>query len=159
MSSSGVFLCLDEVCGRGMRLPFVSPKFSHQTVSTMQTPLYYTVTRYIPFEVYFLMISNQNRITPGRRLPEATRSTLHHYFITSYTVIYSSSTNSYWSNAKPRLNSPLQFLLMVLNLLAAKRLPSFFFAPKNLDSVRIVGTLLTDLHSFIAKLLRIIESI
>ena len=88
MSSSGVFLCLDEVCGRGMRLPFGSLKFSHQRVSRVQTPLYYTVTRYIPFDVYFLMASSPDRITPDRRLPEATRSTLHHYFIThSYLLI------------------------------------------------------------------------
>ena len=34
------------------------------------------------------MVSNQNRITPGRRLSEATQSTLHHYFIThSYLLI------------------------------------------------------------------------
>lgn len=26
--------------------------------------LYYTVTRYIPFEVYFLMVSKSDRITP-----------------------------------------------------------------------------------------------
>ena len=71
--------------GRGMRLPFDSPKLRRQTISTVQTPLYYTVTRYIPFDVYFLIVSNPDRATPGRRLPEATQSTLHHYFIRSYT--------------------------------------------------------------------------
>lgn len=30
---------------------------------------------------------NPDRITPDRRLPEATQSTLHHYFITSYTEV------------------------------------------------------------------------
>ena len=66
-----------------------------------------------------------------------------------------SSTNSYWSDNQPQLNSPLSFLLTFFDLLAAKRLPSFFFAPKNLRSVRIVGTLLTDRNSFIAKSLKI----
>lgn len=50
--------------GRGMRLPFDSAKFCHERMSTTQTPLYYTVTRYIPFEVYFLMVSKPDRITP-----------------------------------------------------------------------------------------------
>lgn len=42
-----------------MPLPFGSLKFSHEMVSTMQAFLYYTVTRYIPFEVYFLIVSIQ----------------------------------------------------------------------------------------------------
>ena len=37
--------------------------------------------RHILLEVYFLMVSNPDRIAPGRRLPESTQSTLHHYFI------------------------------------------------------------------------------
>lgn len=48
---------------RGMPLPFGSLKFSHEMVSTMQAFSYYTVTRYIPFEVYFLMVSKSDRIT------------------------------------------------------------------------------------------------
>lgn len=44
---------------RGMPLPFGSLKFSHEMVSTMQAFLYYTVTRYITFEVYFLIVSIQ----------------------------------------------------------------------------------------------------
>ena len=40
-------------------------------------------------------------------------------------LIYQSSTNSYWSDTKPRLNNPLYFLLMVLDLHAGKRLSSF----------------------------------
>ena len=51
---------------------------------------YYTIIRYIVLEIYFLMASNPDRITPGRRLPEATQSILHHYFIRSYT-----DTNTY----------------------------------------------------------------
>ena len=39
--------------GRGMRLPFDSAKFRHERVSTVQTPLYYTIARYIPFEYTF----------------------------------------------------------------------------------------------------------
>ena len=46
-----------------MRLPFGSLKFGHETVSTTYTSLYYTVTRYIPFEVNFLMASKQNPAT------------------------------------------------------------------------------------------------
>ena len=42
-----------------MPLPFGSLKFSHEMVSTMQAFLYYTVTRYIPFDVYFLIVSIQ----------------------------------------------------------------------------------------------------
>ena len=38
---------------------FDSPNFRHQTVSTVQAPLYYTVARYIPFDVYFLIVSIQ----------------------------------------------------------------------------------------------------
>ena len=45
--------------GRGMRLPFGSPKFSHQTVSTTQTPLYYTIARYILIEIHFFIVSTQ----------------------------------------------------------------------------------------------------
>lgn len=32
----------------------------------------------------FLMVSNPDRIAPGRRLPESTQSILHHYFIRSH---------------------------------------------------------------------------
>lgn len=124
----------------------------------MQASLYYTVTRHIPFEVYFLMVSTPDRITPGRRLPETTQSTLHHYFIRSYT-----DTNTYLPIIDkflliryPTTVKQSTFILAdVFDLLAAKRLPSFFFAPKNHDSVRIVSTLLTDRNSFIAKLLKI----
>lgn len=35
----------------------------------------------------FLMVSNPDRIAPGRRLPESTQSTLHHYFIRSHADI------------------------------------------------------------------------
>ena len=45
--------------GRGMRLPFDSSKFSHQTVSTTQTPLYYTIARYILIEIHFFIVSTQ----------------------------------------------------------------------------------------------------
>ena len=55
----GVYYLVRSQGGRGMRLPFVSPKFRHQTVSTVQAFLYYTVTRYIPFGVYFLIVSIQ----------------------------------------------------------------------------------------------------
>ena len=42
-----------------MRLPFGSLKFSHQTVSTTQTPLYYTIARYILIEIHFFIVSTQ----------------------------------------------------------------------------------------------------
>lgn len=38
----------------------------------------------------FLMVSNPDRIAPGRRLPESTQSILHHYFIRSH-----AGTNTY----------------------------------------------------------------
>lgn len=103
-------------------------------------PLYYTATRYISIEVYFLMASNPDRITPDRRLPEATQSTLHHYFIASYT-----ETNAYLLiidkfpviRYQATVKQSALILMMLLDLLAAKRLPSFFFAPKNLRSARI----------------------
>ena len=50
-------------------------------------PLHYTTTRYISFEVYFLIVSIQIESHRSRCLPKATQSTLHHYFITSYTEI------------------------------------------------------------------------
>ena len=50
-------LVLGQSC-HVMRLPFGSLKFSHETVSTVQAFLYYTVTRYIPFEVYFKVRQN-----------------------------------------------------------------------------------------------------
>ena len=61
-------LCLNPLSGViNLSTPFLgSLKFSHSTISTMYAALYYTVTRYIPFEVYFLMASYQNRATPGR---------------------------------------------------------------------------------------------
>ena len=46
--------------------------------------------RHILLEVYFLMVSNPDRIAPGRRLPESTQSILHHYFIRSH-----EDTNTY----------------------------------------------------------------
>ena len=42
---------------------FDSPKFSHQTISTVQTASYYTIMRYILLEIYFSMVSNPDRIT------------------------------------------------------------------------------------------------
>ena len=76
--------------GVNLTLLFGSLKFSHQGCPPRRRSLYYTATRYISIEIYFLMASNPDRITPDRRLPEATQSTLHHYFITSHT-----ETNAY----------------------------------------------------------------
>ena len=47
--------------------------------------LYYTVTRYIPFEIYFLMASNPDRITPQQM-----------FFSTIWDI-------SLWSNRRPFL--------------------------------------------------------
>ena len=69
------------------------------------------------------------------RNPHCTIISSHH--TQEQTFIYLSSTNFKWSDTNPQLNSPLYFLMTRLDLLAAKRLPSFFFAPKNLRSVRV----------------------
>lgn len=76
----------------------------------------------------FLMVSNPDRIAPGRRLPESTQSILHHYFIRSH-----AGTNTYLLiidkflliRYQATVKQSTLFLLMVLDLHAGKRLSSF----------------------------------
>ena len=73
MPSSGVFLCLDSgvLFGTGRAVvecdslwPFkIQPSNGVHNAGTF----YYTITRYIPFKVYFLMVSKPDRITSNRR--------------------------------------------------------------------------------------------
>ena len=74
---------------------FGSLKFSHETVSTVQAFLYYTVTRYIPFEIYFLIVSiqiGQQLVIPSAGQTLTRGHTIHTapLFIRSYT-----DTNTY----------------------------------------------------------------
>ena len=69
MPSSGVFLCLDSgvLFGTGRAVVEYASlwQFKIQPSNGVHSVdfLYYTVTRYIPFEVNFLMASSQSRIT------------------------------------------------------------------------------------------------
>ena len=64
--------------------PFPAGIVSPEGVHSVDALVLYGNTIYSVRGILFNCI-NPDRITPGRRLPEATQSTLRHYFITSYT--------------------------------------------------------------------------
>ena len=76
-----------ESGSRGMRLPLTAQNSAIKRCPQCRRPC--IIWQHVTFcsRYTFLMVSNPDRIAPGRRLPESTQSTLHHYFIRSHADI------------------------------------------------------------------------
>ena len=72
---------------RGMQLPLTAQNSAIKRCPQCRRPC--IIWQHVTFcsRYTFLMVSNPDRIAPGRRLPESTQSTLHHYFIRSHADI------------------------------------------------------------------------
>lgn len=113
---------------RGIRLPLTAQNSAIKRCPQCRRPC--IIWQHVTFcsRYTFLMVSNPDRIAPGRRLPESTQSILHHYFIRSH-----AGTNTYLLiidkflliRYQATVKQSTLFLLMVLDLHAGKRLSSF----------------------------------